>query len=418
LKIAGMRRRTLALLFLLSTGVACGRGTTEESGGVSQTVRSTLTGDRDEGGHEPPFVPPPPAPTGGFGPMQVTPEKERATVSSPSTTGGSGGATDACGSAPALTEYTLAKGGGHPTSVAAAADRSVWFSDPATTSIGRLDPTGAVSRYALPPGRAPGQLAVGPDGSVWFATTGPAIGHLTSSGRLIGYALPTKEANPLGAGGDSAPGPMTAGPDGAMWFVETGADKVGRITPDGTITEYPLPGRDRRHANPEGIAAGSDGAVWVSEVLTMRMARIDVHTFTITEFPIPPVPAGVPPATVTAGPDGALWFDGPMGSAIGRMTTTGDFKAFPLPWQGQYSPSSATAGPDGRIWFLDSRNGKVLRMTLQGAVSELPPVADPKSLSAGGLQQMTAGPDAVWFAEPDLNRVGRFSCRPDGSDEA
>jgi hypothetical protein len=39
-------------------------------------------------------------------------------------------------------------------------------------------------------------------------------------------------------------------------------------------------------------------------------------------------------------------------------------------------------------------------------------VADPKGLYSGGLDQMAAGPDAVWFAEPGVNRIGRYGCRP------
>jgi virginiamycin B lyase len=171
------------------------------------------------------------------------------------------------------------------------------------------------------------------------------------------------------------------------------------------------------HVNPEGIAAGADGAMWVSETLAMRVARVDVSTFHIAEFPVPPVPAGVPPAGMTAGPDGALWFDGPMGSALGRMTTGGEFRAYALPWQGQYAPTSATAGPDRRIWTVDTRNGKVLRTTVDGQTSEAPPVADPKALYEGGLRQLTAGPDAVWLTEAALNRIGRYACgtsRPGG----
>src|SRR5207244_12873851 len=105
------------------------------------------------------------------------------------------------------------------------------------------------------------------------------------------------------------------------------------------ITEYPLPSRDRMHANPEGITVGSDGAVWFSETLLMRMGRIDVRTSAITEYPIPPYPAGVGAAHVTAGSDGAVWFDGMGGGGVGRMTTSGDFRPSRLPWQGQSAPT-------------------------------------------------------------------------------
>ena len=148
--------------------------------------------------------------------------------------------------------------------------------------------------------------------------------------------------------------------------------------------------RDRMHVNPEGIAVGPDGAIWFSETLLTRMGRIDVDTFAITEFPIPPYPDGLAPGDVTAGADGAVWFDG---GQIGRMSANGDFRQYPLPWQGQHAPTSLTAGPDGGLWMIDTRNGKGLRMTLKGAVSEVPPVADPKGLYTASL-----------------NRIGRYAC--------
>lgn len=397
-----MHRRTLfLLLFLASTGVACDRGYGGESGGVSQSVSSVISGPTPS-----PSPPPPPAPTGGFGPVHVAPRRERAVPS----TSERGGDTGNCWDSPALTEYALAEAGGKPTWVTAASDGSVWFSDPATTSVGRLEPSGAVTTYPFPIGRTPGSLVVARDGSVWVATVGPAIARLTRDGQLVGYPVPQSQPFRIGGTGEVSPAALTAGSDGAIWFVEMDADKIGRITGDGKVTEYPLPDRDRMHTNPEGMAVGSDGAIWFSETLKMRMGRIDPKTFAITEFPIPPSPAGVGAARVVAGPDGALWFDG-GGPGLGRMTTGGDVRVFPLPWQGQYSPNSITAGPDDRMWFIDGRWGKVVRMTLQGEVSELPPVADPKGLYVASLEQMTAGPDAVWFAEPELNRIGRFACR-------
>lgn len=156
-----MQRRMLALLLLLaSTGMACGRDPYGgESGGVSQGIPSSITGPGDV--PRSPMPPPDPPPSGGFGPVQITPERERrADVVS---TGGSDGATRNCWDSPVLSEYTLSRKGGKPASVAAAKDGSVWFSDPATTSVGRLEPSGAVTRYRLPAGRAPGSLVAARD---------------------------------------------------------------------------------------------------------------------------------------------------------------------------------------------------------------------------------------------------------------
>lgn len=389
-----MGRRTLGLLVvvLLGTVSACGRGVEADGG------RST----RAETGDGRSRTAPAPPPTGGFDPQQLTPATGQATAVQSAPGAGPAGS---CWTTPALSEYTL-PAGGKPGGVAAAGDGSVWFSDQGDTSIGRLEPSGTLTRYRLPAGRTPGSLAVAADASVWFTTTGPAIAHLTPSGQVVAYAVPT--TTPMRWGNVGAPDSLAAGPDHAIWFVDAEADKVGRITEDGAITEYPLPSGERQHVYPETITAGSDGAMWFTEALAGQLGRIDVHTFAVTEHPIPAEHTGVPPGSVTAGPDRALWFNG--GAGLGRMTTKGDARWYPLPGQGHYAPTSVAAGPDGKIWTIDTRHGKILRITLQGQVSELPPAADPTGLSFAGLRQMTAAPDAVWFAEPSLNRIGRYSC--------
>src|SRR5438552_3938719 len=71
----------------------------------------------------------------------------------------------------------------------------------------------------------------------------------------------------------------------------------------------------------------------------------------ITAFPLPT--ANSPPGSITAGPDGNLWYTecvfvpkGCTKSQIGRITPTGQITEFPLP-NPNSSPSGITAGPDG-----------------------------------------------------------------------
>src|SRR5260370_37288280 len=45
---------------------------------------------------------------------------------------------------------------------------------------------------------------------------------------------------------DSGPSGITAGPDGNLWFTQAGG-KIGRITPAGNITEFPLPRSCENH---------------------------------------------------------------------------------------------------------------------------------------------------------------------------
>ena len=51
---------------------------------------------------------------------------------------------------------------------------------------------------------------------------------------------------------------IAVGPDGALWFANDGHDSIGRITTSGTVTDYTGTGIH----DPVGIAAGPDGALW------------------------------------------------------------------------------------------------------------------------------------------------------------
>ncbi len=97
---------------------------------------------------------------------------------------------------------------------------------------------------------------------------------------------------------------IALGPDGAMWFTERAANKIGRIAPDGTITEYPVPSAD---AGPADIVAGPDGAMWFTEHNGGRIGRIAVTdaaaaTTTTTAPPPPPAPTGTAPAVAPPPP--------------------------------------------------------------------------------------------------------------------
>src|SRR5262249_49408386 len=83
---------------------------------------------------------------------------------------------------------------------------------------------------------------------------------------------------------NSGPTEVTAGPDGNLWFTEFNANQIGRITPTGTITEFPLP---TANSGPWGITAGPDGNLWFAEFYGNQIARI-TPTRPITELSYPP----------------------------------------------------------------------------------------------------------------------------------
>ena len=325
---------------------------------------------------------------------------------------------------PVLTHYPLTVTGGSPGAVTVAPDGAVWFTYWGTKSIGRLGPDGQVKLLPLNGGREAAGIATGPDGTIWFTQQLPtnpssglsgssdaAVGHVNSDGTITDFPLPTQAANPMGSTslgvGASV---IVAGPDGAMWFLESGADKVGRITAAGVITEFDLPERDRMHANPEDITVGPDGAVYVTETLRSRVARIDPTTGAITELP-PPGEQNAPFAGITAGPDGALWFS-VTGDGVGRMTTAGrSVKRFAVPGTDtpRAWPWDLVPGLDGTVWFIEEGGARVLRVDAQGKVSEVARFTK-GAIATSGLQQLAVGNGAVWLSEPGANQLARVTC--------
>jgi hypothetical protein len=64
---------------------------------------------------------------------------------------------------------------------------------------------------------------------------------------------------------------IAAGPDGNLWFTERKANKIGRITPQGVIAEFPVPTAD---SEPAAICVGPDGNIWFTESKAAKVGRL------------------------------------------------------------------------------------------------------------------------------------------------
>src|SRR5436305_913978 len=112
------------------------------------------------------------------------------------------------------------------------------------------------------------------------------------------------------------------------------------VTRSGPFTEYSLPNLDR--ADPWDIALGPDGNLWFTMNQLALVGRI-TPTGDITEFPVPTAQG----LAITAGPDNALWFT-TQGGVVYRMTTDGAItNSYTVPSDGD----GIATGPDGRIWI-------------------------------------------------------------------
>ena len=216
--------------------------------------------------------------------------------------------------APAIVRTALGSAEDGPYALAVAGGGSIWAALVHSGRIAECAPGEPVQIHDLGnPGCRPSQLAVGPDGAVWFTRNGDdRIGRIESAA----------ESFPVPAG--SGPYGIAAGPDDALWFTAITGEAIGRIATDGTVSLFALPDGG---GMPSMITRGPDDALWFTLNRTGAIGRIDV-TGSITLHPLPDPECG--PVGIAADGD-ALWFTELGAGRVGRMTPDGSVQEFDLP---------------------------------------------------------------------------------------
>jgi streptogramin lyase len=151
--------------------------------------------------------------------------------------------------------------------IVAGPDTNLWFTK-GTGAIGRITPAGVLLpdfTAGISPGASPNSIALGPDGNIWF-TEAAGIGRITPAGAVTEFSLVPN---------DDPSSRITAGPDGNLWFTQFNDDRVGRITPGGTITLYTQ--GITANGSPHGIATGPDGRIWFAEFNGHRLGIVTLE---------------------------------------------------------------------------------------------------------------------------------------------
>jgi virginiamycin B lyase len=163
------------------------------------------------------------------------------------------------------------------------------------------------------------------------------------------------------------------------------------------ITQFPL----EATSFPTSITAGPDGALWFTEYDANAIGRISTSGG-ITLYPLSGLPGGL--ENIVSGPDNALWFSQLAIDRIGRITTAGVITEYPFPGAG--GSAGVTTGPDGQLWFTEAGDNHIGRMNKDGVVTGQWRVPTPEA----GPEQIAVGPDgALWFTEIEANQIGRIT---------
>lgn len=230
------------------------------------------------------------------------------------------------------------RGPGVPGALAARGDGGVWYTDPGGSAIGFVTSSGATGRYPIGGAGYPRGVTSGPDGNAWFTVEAQGtgwIGRMTPAGEVTRFPLPQSR---------QGPGPIVAGPDGNLWFAM--ADALGRVTPRGEITVVevgPSAGRP-------SLTVGPDKAIWFARNTAIGGAAVGrVETSRNPKVTaVYDLPDGAGLKGIVAGSDGNLWVAEQTREGIARVSPKGRVTQYTVP--GQY-PEAMVAGRDGGILF-------------------------------------------------------------------
>jgi streptogramin lyase len=321
----------------------------------------------------------------------------------------------------AITEFPTPTAPTQPFWITAGPDGNLWFTEHIGNKIGMINPaTHAITEFPIPTANAfPEGISAGPDGNLWFVGLAGQIGMINPATHAITeFPVPTANANLEG---------ISAGPDGNLWFTEvdynnttqTYYGQIGEINPaTHAIAEFPAP---ITNALLSTITAGPDGNLWFTEGGGNNIGMINPATHAITEFPIPY--ANASPTGITAGPDGNLWFTGGGTNSIGMINpTTHAIAGFPVP-TANAGLAGITAGPDGNLWFTEQ--GVEGGFKQAGQIGEINPATHAItefSIPTGKKKTdisplgITTGPDGnLWFADRGDGSIGVATLNPASS---
>ncbi len=208
-------------------------------------------------------------------------------------------------------------------------------------------------------------VGLGPDGSVWFTQRASSkIGRLyPATGEMRHYDVPTPNAGPAGLAVDPR--------SGRVWFTQSYADRIGVLEPDsGRIHEYSMGDSSTGLVSgPAGIALDSQGGVWFAK-LEGKLGYLAPGSEHIDIIDVPQ--EAKRPAGIAVAADGDIWVLALDGNLLLRYRpSTQRFILYPVPTgepdeRPNVPPIARTSRPfgisidrQGNVWFSQQYTGQL-----------------------------------------------------------
>jgi virginiamycin B lyase len=202
--------------------------------------------------------------------------------------------------------------------------------------------------YELPKGDYPHDVAVGPNGEVWYA--GQRLGI---AGRLDPV---TAKLDRIRLGKNSAPHGVIVGPDGAPWFTDGGQNAIVRVDPaTKDVKVWPLPPERMPYTNLNTAAFDGKGRIWFTGQNGIY-GRLDPKTDDVKVWD---APKGRGAYGITSTPKGDIWFVSLANSYLANVDLeTGAATVYEPPTKDQ-GARRVWSDSKGRLWISEWNSGNV-----------------------------------------------------------
>jgi virginiamycin B lyase len=262
----------------------------------------------------------------------------------------------------------------------------------ATLSAAQAAPVGTLKQFRVPTADTePLSITNGSDDNRWFVEgnldsvlESPAIGRITPAGEITEYPVNCSFCSLSD---------IVQGPEGILYFTSN-EPILGRITTSGDfLAPIPMPDSDVL----AGDLAVHGNDIWITDFNNDSLRRYDVATRQFAQFPVPE------PADVAVDSGGRVWFTAPLAPGIGELNpATGAVKVTPT----ERIPRQLTVASDGDIWFT-------ARFAPQQGVGELDPDTNKVrefALVSVGPEGIAASSDgSVWFTQSTKGNIARIT---------
>lgn len=280
------------------------------------------------------------------------------------------------GTAGSLITFGPSLGEDHDDKIIAGPDGNIWFNFAYDGELGKINPhTLNITKVESNLPSTAGSLAVGIDGNIWV-TGYTEVFRISPQGKLTSFPIP-------GEASDSQVwnSPEVTGPDGNIWFQNldftSGKYSFVRMSTSGKVAVFPIP--PDLTVTTFGMVVGPDGNLWLAAMkdssggdYTGIIASLSTSGSIVSRIPIP---HGIP-SGVAIGPDGNVWFDAGEdvisdGDLIGIKDYVGVVKdgvayEYLTSHQNDYM-NGITCGPDGNIWAAQSAATNFEQVPLPGS---------------------------------------------------